>query len=467
LSLKEDALKEEKYTRSMAKYVAATGFEDLPQQAIAKAKLHILDAIGIALCAYGTGHRLVKGLIELVAESGGSGKATIVGEGRQVGSLDAAMVNSIMTNFLDSSDGHFIGGHINDRLVPVALAAAERAGASGRDLLTATILGYEIYIHLADALFGKVEPTPGRSPHFVMLGTLAGIVPAGKLLGLDEEQLAGAMGLAASVQLGGTQYVLSGGHEKDLCPGHESRRALLSTLVAEKRILGSTDILEGERGIFRTVGAEPDLGRRLGREYRITECYIKPYPACRYLHASIEAALNLVREHGISASEVEKAIVTTNTSSAGRVSYEIKSHVNAIFSHAYQVAAVLRYGRVDLPITWEEKTSDPLFKTLLPRIEVRADSEYDRLYQQRSLDQPPWPAEVEVFMQDGKRYQSKVLSPKGDPGNPLTPEEVKQKFIKFTGGTLSKARATEVIELVDQLETVSTVDKLIELLVVK
>jgi 2-methylcitrate dehydratase len=103
----------------------------------------------------------------------------------------------------------------------------------------------------------------------------------------------------------------------------------------------------------------------------------------------------------------------------------------------------------------------------LPRIEVRADAGYDRLYQQRSLDQPPWPAEVEVFMQDGKRYQSRVLSPRGDPGNPLTPEEVKRKFIKFTGGTLSKARATEVIELVDQLETVSTVDKLIEMLVVK
>jgi 2-methylcitrate dehydratase PrpD len=70
-------------------------------------------------------------------------------------------------------------------------------------------------------------------------------------------------------------------------------------------------------------------------------------------------------------------------------------------------------------------------------------------------------------MQDGRRYRSKVLSPKGDPGHPLTPEEVKQKFIRFTEGTLPKARATEVMELVDQLETVSTVDKLIELLVVK
>lgn len=458
---------EEKHTRSIAEYVTATGFEDLPQEAIAKAKLHVLDAVGITLCAYGTGHRLVKRLIELAAERGGREEATILGEGRKVGCLDAAMVNSVMANFLDSSDGHFMGGHINDRLVPVALAAAERVGASGRDLLTAITLGYEVYIHLAYALFGEVEPASVRLPYFVILGTLAGVVPAGKLLGLGEEQLAGAMGLAASIQLGGAQYVLSGGHEKDLCPGQESQRALLSTLMAQKGILGSTDILEGERGIFKTIGAGPDVAPELGREYRITECYIKPYPACRYLHASIEAALNLVREHGISASEVEKAIVTTNSSSASRVSYEIKSHVNAIFSHAYQVAAVLRDGRVDLPIAWEEKISDPLFKTLLQKVEVRADPEYDRLYQQRSLDQPPWPAEVEVFMQDGRRYWSKVLSPKGDPGNPMTMAEVKQKFIKFTEDTLSKARASEVIKLVDHLETVSTVDKLIELLVVK
>ncbi|MFQ6096023.1 MAG: hypothetical protein ACE5NN_07755, partial [Candidatus Bathyarchaeia archaeon] len=213
--------------------------------------------------------------------------------------------------------------------------------------------------------------------------------------------------------------------------------------------------------------AEPEATTELGREYRITECYMKPYPACRYLHASIEAAMNLVREHEIYAPEVEKVIVTTNTSSASRVSYDINSHVNAIFSHAYQVAAVLKDGRVDLPIAWEEKVRDPLFRRLLPRIEVRVHPEYDRLHQQKSLDQPPWPAEVEVFMQDGRRYWSKVMSPKGDPGNPMTPVEVERKFIKFTEKILPKARATKVMELVDRLETVPTVDKLIEPLVVK
>jgi 2-methylcitrate dehydratase PrpD len=459
--------KQEGYTTSIADYVVTTGFEDLPPQATAEAKLHILDALGIALGAYGTGHRLVKQLIELSAELGGIEEATMLGDGRKLASPDAAMVNSVMANFLDSSDGHFMGGHINDRLVPVALATAERVAASGAEFLAAVALGYEVYIQLAYALFDVVEPASVKLPYFVALGTLSGVVPAGKLLGLNAEQIAGAMGLACSLQLAGAQYVISGGHEKDFCVGHESRRALFSALLAQKGILGSADILEGQRGLFEALGAEAGGLEDLGRDYRITECYVKPYPACRYLHASIEAALNLVSEHGITGSEVEEATVTTNSSSASRNSYEIKSHVNAIFSHAYQVAAVLYDGRVDLPIAWEDKVRDPAFVDLLNRVNVRATPEYDRMHEQKSLAQPPWPAEVEVVTRDGARYLSKVGSPKGDAANPMTLEDIREKFVRFTAGVLTEARAGQIMELVDRLEALPTLDSLVEMLVVK
>lgn len=452
------------YTRSIGEYVAGTAYDDLPAEAAAAVKVHILDALGITLGAYGTGHPLLRQLIDLSVESGGSGQATILGDGRKIASPDAALVNAVMANFLDSSDGHFMGGHINDRLVPVALAVAEQVGAAGPEFLTAVALGYEVYIHLAYALFESVEPASVRLPYFVALGTLAGVVPAAKLLRLDGEQIAGAMGLACSLQIAGAQYVLSGGHEKDLSAGHEARRALFSTLLAGKGVLGSTDILEGERGLFRALGVDPRGAADLGQRYRITECYVKPYPACRYLHASIEGALNLVRQHGVSGSEVEKAIVTTNSSSASRNSYKIKSHVNAIFSHAYQVAAVLHDGRVDLPIAWQEKVGQPSFVDLMNRVQVRATPEYDRRHKDKSLTQPPWPAEVEVVTKDGRKYSSNVVSPKGDPDNPMTAGEVKEKFAKFTGGILAKARATEIIGLVDSLETIPSVESLVDLL---
>ena len=457
---------EESYTRRVAEFVAGTRFQDLPPAAVAAARLHILDALGIALRAFASGHALIRALCDSAAPAAAGDEATIVGAGRRVACLDAAMANAVMANFLDSSDGHYLGGHINDRLVPVALAAGERAGASGRDLLAAVAVGYEVYIELARALFGQAEPSPDRPPHFVMLGTLAGVAPAAQLLGLQAEQVAGAMGLAASVQLGGAQYVLSGGHEKDFCPGHEARRALFATLMAARGILGSTDILEGERGLLRVYGAPPAVPSELGRRYRITECYFKPYPACRYLHASIEAAMNLKREQGLQAEQVEGATVTTNSSSARRVSYEIKSHVNAIFSHPYQVAVVLKEGRPDLPIAWRDKMRDPLIRDLLPRIRVRADPAYDALYARRSLEQPPWPAEVEVVMRDGRRHRSQVLSPKGDPGNPMSPREVQGKFQAFTAGVLSPQRAAQIIETIDHLERVPRVSELVDLLAI-
>jgi len=453
------------YTRAIAEYVSETRFSDLPAEAVACAKLHLLDAIGIMLGAYRTRHALLQGLIELVTESCTGGRATIVGSGKKVAYPDAVMTNSVMANLLDFSDGHFRGGHINDRLVPVTLAAAERAGASGKDLVTALVLGYEVYIDLASALFGTVEPTSTRSPYFVILGALSGVVPAGKLFGLSTERLAGALGLAASVQLAGAQYVVSGGHEKDLTVGHESRRAILAALIAEKGILGSRDILEGERGVIRVLDAKPQLPTGLGQRCRIVECYYKPYPACRFLHASIEATMNLKKEHDIPTTEIEKVTVRTNASSSRRASYIISSHVHAIFSHPYQVATVLIDGHPSLPVYWQEKARHPQFGWLLQRIEMAVDSKYEAMFQRRSLEQPPWPAEVEVVMKNGKSYRAEVLSPKGDPANPMTPEEVKDKFLNLTKEVLPPAHQTEVLETIDHLEELAEASDLVKLMV--
>jgi|Deesub1362A_J573_1020465.scaffolds.fasta_scaffold04973_3 2-methylcitrate dehydratase PrpD len=457
------------FTREIAAFVAGTSFSDLSSKALARLKLHILDALGIALGAYGTGHRVIEGLFELAQEweRDVGPRATVLGSGFQVPCPEAAMVNAVLTNFLDFSDGHFMGGHINDRLVPVALAVAESTEASGKEFLTALSVGYEVYIELSYQLFAQVEAASVALPYFVMLGTLAGAAVAGKLLGLGEKEIAGALGSAASIQIGGAQYVLSGGHEKDLCPGHEAHRAVLAALLAQKDILGSGDILEGERGISQSLGVKPAApSSGLGRGERIWECYIKPFPACRYLHASIEAAMKIVDEHGFSPSEIVKVTVRTNSSSAKRDSHVIRSHVNAIFSHSYQVATVLWEGRPDLPTAWEGKLHDPSFLELMRKVEVLATPEYDELFRKRSLTQPPWPADVEVILRDGTPYRSQVLLPKGDPGNPMSPEEVRRKFADLAKKALPEDRLTEVIEAVEGLEELPDVRNLVHLLVV-
>jgi 2-methylcitrate dehydratase PrpD len=444
------------YTRFIADFVASTCYDDIPPNVIVSVKMHILDAIGIALGAFSTQHPLIQALTRLIADTSGREEAMVWGAGIKVPAPEAAFVNAVLTNFLDFSDGHYMGGHINDRLVPVALAAAEVANASGKDLLTALAIGYEVYIDLAYTLFSQTDPAEVRLPYFVLLGPVVAAVVAGKLLDLSPEQLAGAMGLAASYQLGAAQYVLSGGHEKDLSPGHEARRGLYAALLAAYGILGSLDILEGQHGIC-TFLRVPPFSSQLGRVWRISECYFKPYPACRYLHASIEAACHIVKEHSFDAQEIKSVTVITNSASATRVSYEIKSHVNAIFSHAYQVANVLRYRRIDLPTMWREKIKDPLFVDIMKKVKVLATEEYDQLYAKKSIVTPPWPAEVEVILENNKKLHARVLAPKGDPTNPMTREELYAKFESLTNKYLSTA---QISQLLDQLENLENLEKI-------
>ncbi len=453
------------YTRQVAEFVTRAGVDGFPPEAVERVKLHLLDGLGNMLGAYATRHPVVEGVLRLAREAGGRPEATLAGAGEKVACADAAMANAVLANFLDFSDGHFMGGHINDRLVPVCLAVGERSGASGREVLAALLLGYEVYIHLAATLFAAVEAASVRLPYFVVLGALAGAASAGRLLQLSADQVAGAMGLAASFHLAGAQYVHSGGHEKDLCPGHEARRAVTAALLAQHGVLGSADILEGERGLLRLVGADlPAEGTAdLGRRWRIGECYMKPYPACRYLHASIEAALQL-HAQGVDPAEVEGVTVTTNSSSAARTCYDIRSHVNAIFSHPYQVAVALVEGKADLPTAWAAKLQDPWIAALLPRVRVRSTPAYDELHRHRSLDQPPWPAEVEVVLRDGRRLAARVKSPRGDPGAALTAEEVEEKFATLAGRALRPERVRRVRETVRTLEAVPHIGALTALL---
>lgn len=448
------------YSLALTDFVANLKYEDLPQRVKDAVKLHFLDAIGIALGAYATSHPVVTTLVSLGLEQKGKEEATVVGAGAKVPAPEATFINAVLTNFLDYSDGHFMGGHINDRLVPAALAAAEITEASGPELITALAAGYEAYIDLAYTLFAQPESAELRFPYFVVLGPLAAALTAGKLLGLHKEELAGAVGLAASYQICASQYVASGGHEKDLSPGHEARRGFLAALLANRGVLGSPDVLEGNHGVAKALGIGSLCTTAIGSKWRIEECYFKPYPACRYLHASIEAALHLVQTHKFPPEEVVQVLVLTNSSSARRVSYEIKSHVNAIFSHAYQVAAVLRYGRVDLPTTWAEKLRDPLFVSLMKKVKVQAAPEYDKLYQQRSLTQPPWPAEVQVFLRSGGKYGAQVLSPKGDPTNPLSPEELRTKFLSLAKTALAEHTANKLLENIEHLEDIDNIKSL-------
>jgi len=460
----------EKHVEQLIGFVSNLSLKDLPKKTVERAKLAVMDFFGNSLGALGTNHELINAILDFASESGDVAESTILGREKQVNCLDAAMVHGVLGNFLDFSDGHFRGGHVNDRVVPAALAVAERVGATGSEFISAVLAGYEAYVRMGYALFGGADPTSVKAPLFVDLGPMASSVAAGKLLSLTNEQTAGAMGLAASMQVSAAQYTVSGGHEKDLCPGHESRRAVFSALMAQKGVFGSKDILEGVRGLSQLVGGALDLSSLtdgLGKEFKIHECYFKPYPACRYLHSSIDAALSLTKEHEVRAEEIDGITVTTNSSSARRASYDILSHVSAIFSHQYQVAVVLAEGRPDLPVFWREKMRGGLVGELIKRTKVLSSKEFDDLHRKRTLDSGTWPSRVEVMTNTGNRYESTVLRPKGDPTNPMTIQELESKLRTNALRILSEDQVNRLQQKLSRLEQIDDMRKFLQDLAVE
>jgi len=457
------SLSSREFTLELAKFVAELMYEDIPPEVVARTKLAILDALGIALGAYGTQHSLVKAVVNIAQISSQVKESTIIGDGRKVSCLEASWANSTLANVLDFSDGHFAAGHINDRVVPPALAVAERGHATGKEFLTSVLAGYEVYIRLAYSMFKTTDPASLRTPYFVALGPIAVSASAGKLLGLAPRQIAGAMGLASSIQVCGAQYATSGGNEKDLTPGHESRRGVLAAMLAGEGVMGSTDILEGSRGLGKALsdGFEPDeLIKGLGRGYKITDCYFKPYSACKYLHSSIEAASKVWQKHRPDPEEIEKITITTNAASASRANYDIKSHVSAIFSHPYQVAVALREGGSDLPIYWEKKMKDGVIGRLLEKTKMVPDPKFDEMYKNRLKNGATWPAEVTVQMKNGAIYRETVMNPKGDPQSPMSPEEVHEKFIALASMTLPRGKVDRVIDTIANLDSIEDVNRL-------
>ncbi len=446
-----------------ARYVIETDFDNLPQSAVKRAKSIVFDFAGIALSGYGTHHPMIKSLISYARAKVAKEEATILGAGTQTSAEDAAFTNSVLSNFLDSSDGHYMGGHINDRVVPVALSVAESVAASGKDFLTAVVLGYEAYIRLSYVLFRSAEAaSTKRSPMFVVLSTLSSVIPAGKLLGLNAEQISGAMGLAASAQIVGSQYTISGGNEKDLVCGQESRRAVMAAFLAKYGITGSKDILEGKRAVGKVISDNcnwDEFLENLGspESFKIMETYFKPWPACKFLHSTIEAALNLVHDNQVNSEQINEVIIKLNSDSARRSAFKFYSHVNAIFSHPYQAVTVLVDGKPDLPIKWSEKLQDPRIVALLKKTKVAVDEEFEKMYSTRTIEGGTWPSTVGVKLKDGRYLESTVMSPKGDPTVPMSDDDLKIKIASLSRGVLDYNRIEKIYEIIQDLEQVKDI----------
>ncbi len=346
----------------LASFTASLRFDALPADVVANARLRVLDILGLALAA--STYDFAAPVIAAIDAT--DGPCTIIGSQRTAPPALAALVNGTLAHGLDFDDTHAASiTHASAVVVPSALAVAERAGISGRDVITAIVAGYEGIARLGMAAPGAFH---ARGWHATSTcGAFAAALAAGKLLGLDAAKLTHALGLAGSFASGLMEFLEDGSAVKRLHAGWAAQAGVFAATLAAGGVTGPASVLEGRFGFYRTfVGAAPDAAgfATLGRQWETPRIGFKPYPCCHLSHAYIDCALRLRSEQRVEADAIASIECRVPAGEVPiiceprDVKLRPRSTYQAQFSLPYAVAAAFIDGHVGLDTFTPARLSD-------------------------------------------------------------------------------------------------------------
>ena len=440
----------------LAAFAAALEFDQLPADVVASTRLRVLDILGLALAA--STYDFARPIVAAVSEGG---PCTIIGAPHTASAAGAALVNGTLAHGLDFDDTHAVSiTHASAVVVPAALAAGEREGASGRDVITAIVAGYEAIARLGMAAPGAFH---ARGWHATAVcGPFAAALAAGKLLRLDARGLTHALGLAGSFASGLMEFLEDGSGVKRLHAGWAAHAGILAATLAAGGASGPASVLEGRFGFYRTfVGTAPaaEVFDTLGRVWETPRIGFKPYPCCHLNHAYIDCVLRLRQEHGLEPDGIvdvechvpagEEPIVCEPRAAKlrPRTTYE------AQFSLPFVAAAALIDGRVGLGTFTEARLADERLLGLAARVRHVIDP--------ASPFPNGFPGWVTVRLADGRVVEAREPDGRGGPARPLPAAAIIEKFHDNAGLALDPSRRDELARGVLALDDAPDVRKLI------
>lgn len=445
-------------TRALARFVDRLGYDDLPDPVVARAKRLLLDYLAAAL-AGGTRPHVRAAQEVSFGLGGGAERATVLATDRRVAIDRAAFLNGLAgssTPQLDDACKESLG-HPGVGTHPAVLAVGEAEGRSGRDALVAIAAGYELSWRIGAAI-GLDAFNRGWHPRGGC-NVFAAAVAAAKLLGLrGEDTYCAVLGLAGNQAAG----LISACFWHDawyLLSGHASQNGVLAALLARAGYTAGDTVLEDPYGGYCTVVCDaPDWHRLLdglGERFDLLSTGQKRHASSAATHAAIDATLELVAEHGVRVAEVDRIEVHTYQVAAQTLGRRHPDrHVHAAMSIPYLVSVALTDQQVSLPQFTAERLADPGLRDLQERVHMVLDPELDAMAPKRL------PARVAVTTRGGRTLTRTVLAPKGDPDNPLSDAETRDKFRDLSRGVLSDRAVETAIELVDRLEELADLREL-------
>jgi 2-methylcitrate dehydratase len=440
-------------SRKIAEYACRLDYNDLTPEVIHEARRRVIDSFACALGAYtSTPGQIARNMGQRVHCDYGS---TIFGTGDRTSPELATFANGILFRYLDYNDTYLSKepAHPSDN-IPAAIAVAEVEGRSGRDLITAIVLGYEVQCRLCDSASLR-----SRGWDHVGYVSIASSVLASKLMKLEPEKVEHAIALSITPNIPLRQTRVGElSMWKGCAAANAARNGVFAALLAREGMTGPSRIFEGEKGFFKQVTGPFDLkvedfGGR-GGNFKVLDTYIKYYPSEYHSQAGVEAALSLrdkVEIEDIKEINIETYDACVDIIAGDKEKWIPETRETADHSLPYCVAVALCDGTVGVEQFSEERIKDPDLQKIMSKIKVKRNPEHNRQYPEA------FPCFIEIKTRSGETFTKTVTYPKGHPRNPLTDSELENKFKTLNNGLIKDDTVKEIIDNIWRLENLEDI----------
>ena len=443
-----------KTTREIAEWVHRTGYKEFDQELIDYSKILALSHLGMTVA--GTAMPFGKIVLQYIKDHKCSPEAGVMGGGFRTLAEYAALANGAFSHITELEDDSFPDGNYSCGSWPTILAIGEKLKLSGKDVIEAFIVGYEVASRIGVASQKAITKGYLNAAGCLTIGSAA---MAAKLLRLDVEKTIHALSLAASQATGIARQTGAGAHVIE--SGFAGRNGICSAMLARLGFTGSPTILEGHAGFMDLWTELPDFDLPLGEGgYRVMQIGIKKYPCCYLQQRNIDGVLDLIAEHNISWDDVESIEHEINHTVSLYLKYpQPETGEDARFSVEHSTVACFFEKQVFLSSYTDEKARDPKYKEARKKVKVTVHPEWPNGY--FAFDSP-----LTIRLKDGREYKKICVSARGDPSKRLGVDEIKKKYLDCMdfAGSFSKEATEKAAEMALALDEIKDVSELMSLL---
>jgi 2-methylcitrate dehydratase len=440
---------------NLAEWILAPRVQDIPAEAVTQAKLLLLDSIGCGYAAFG--EESAYAVLATLKDTGGAPHCTVIGSDTKTSAPNAVLVNGALIRILDLND-YFntrngqIGGHPSDN-IPVAVAAGEMAGAPGRDIVAAIVIGYEIY--------GRFKEAMDRDSHWDGVTVSGFVAPAmaGRLMGLNTNQLANALALSAA--RAPTPLAVRHGEisaAKSIANALVAQNGMQAAILAKHGMTGPLDLFEkphGLGGVFEKFNAA-SMTAPLPEASYILSAHMKAYPCLATGQGIVAAGLDIHRQIHGDVSKLDRVRVAISDTPSlrrqkddpGRI--DPKSREAADHSFNFLAAVAMLDGKFGLAQFDNERWNDPKVRALMARLDIVCDASLN------PRSPGGFPCAIQAKGTDGRDYVSEVLDPPGFSRKGIDAKAVIEKFNSLTEGRLPGPARQRIIDAAMQLDKASS-----------